>query len=328
MRLGLLHVLALSLLVAIMVVATAYVVRDPSPAAPRAEPADTSTPPAPSASPDPSTPASQPTADPTPQRAQLPMGGRTIFPEHFLVAYYGTAGTGSMGVLGESGPAEITERLRRAAAPYAASGRTVQIVYELIVTVADPYPGPDGDHSHDVARAEVRRYVQAARRNDALLVLDIQPGRSPFLPVAKRWEWALRKPWVGLALDPEWRMAPGEVPAQTIGQVGADEVNAVSSWLAELVAARDLPEKLFLLHQFRRDMVEDIARVRTRKGLAMVQHVDGFGTRRQKLSTHHRVARPGQFHLGFKLFYDEDIDIFAPPRVLRIRPNVEFVSYQ
>lgn len=262
------------------------------------------------------------------RRPQLPGGGRTIFPGRFLVAYYGTAGTGALGVLGEAPPDAITRRLRAAARPYETPDRQVQLVYELIVTVADPVAGSDGDYSHDIDRATVQRYVRAARRNDTLLVLDLQPGRTDFATVARRWRWALAKPWVGLALDPEWRMAPGQVPGRSIGQVRAAEVNRVSGWLAELAAARDLPEKVLLLHQFRTDMVLGIDRVRSRRGLATIQHADGFGTRSQKLDTYHAVARPRQFQLGFKLFYDEDTDLFAPRQVLRLRPRVDYVSYQ
>ena len=126
------------------------------------------------------------------------------------------------------------------------------------MTVADAGPGPDGDFSHDIARSLVEPYVRAARRNGALLVLDLQPGRSDFLTVAKRWRWALESPYVGLALDPEWRMGPRQVPGRTIGSVSAREVNRVSAWLAELVEARSLPEKVFMLHQFRSDMIPDI----------------------------------------------------------------------
>lgn len=259
---------------------------------------------------------------------ELPGGGRSLLPERFLVAYYGTAGTGALGVLGEAPPDRITPRLRATARPYAASGRGVQIVYELIVTIADPVSGADGDYSHDIAREKVLHYVRAAHRNNALLVLDLQPGRSDFLTVARRWAWALRDPWVGLALDPEWRMRAGQVPGRTIGQVGAPEVNRVSAWLRDLAVRRGHPEKVLVLHQFRTDMVLGIDRVRTRPGLVTIQHVDGFGSPRQKLATYHTVARPRQFHMGFKLFYDEDTVLMSPRQVLRIRPRVEYVSYQ
>ncbi len=264
-------------------------------------------------------------------RAPLPRlagGARLVFPHRFLVAYYGTAQSAALGVLGEAGPAEMTRRLRAAARPFATTTRKVRIVYELISSIADGSAGRDGNYSHFIARSLVARYVRAARRNNALLVLDLQPGRASFLPQARHFRWALRKPFVGLALDPEWRMGPNEVPAQTIGSVKAAEVNRVSRYVARLTRRRHLPQKLFMVHQFRTDMVQHIGRVRRHRRLAMVQYVDGFGSQRQKLPTYHTVARPKRFHLGFKLFYDEDSDLFTPREVRRIRPGIRFVSYQ
>lgn len=261
--------------------------------------------------------------------SELPGGGTKVFGgNRFLVAYYGTGQTGSLGVLGETDPDTMDRRLHRAARPFRKPGQPLRHVYELIVTIADAHPGPDRDYSHDIPRSEVRRYIRAAHRNDALLLLDLQPGRSSFLEAAKRWEWALRDPWVGLALDPEWRMGPRQVPAHTVGQVGAGEINRTSGWLARITRQDGLPQKLFVLHQFRTDMVERIGLVRKRPELAMVQHVDGFGTPRQKLATYRAVARPKQFTMGFKLFYDEDVRRMQSPAVHAIRPKVRFVSFQ
>ena len=71
-------------------------------------------------------------------------------------------------------------------------------------------------------------------------------------------------------------MGPDEVPGNVIGSVEAREVNATSAWLAQLVERHDLPEKLFLIHQFTDDMVDD-TRLQERPGLAMVLNADGFG---------------------------------------------------
>jgi hypothetical protein len=309
------------------------------------EPAETTAAPAPAPTPDPTpdptptaqtpTPTPTPTAEPEPPveppatPATLPGGRTKIFgDDRVLVAYYGTAGTGALGVLGETSPDRMVRRLRRAAAPFERPRSKVQIVFELIVTVADAHPGKDGDYNHDIPRAYVQRYIDAAHEHGALLLLDIQPGRAGFHSVVRRWKWALEDPYVGLALDPEWRMGRRGVPGRRIGSVSAEEVNTVSKWLKTLVAIEDLPQKLFVLHQFRTSMVRDIHLVVPRRGLALVQHVDGFGTPAQKLGTFHAVVRPRLFHLGFKLFYDEDRRLMRPGEVRRIRPQVRFVSYQ
>jgi hypothetical protein len=304
--------------------------RDPRPAAPAAgDPPVTDAP-----ADDPSEAARppayvEPAAPAIPRKPQLPGGGYRVFGHHrFLVAYYGTAQTGAMGVLGATDPATMQRRLMRAARPFREPGERLQPVYELIVTVADRSPGPDHAFSHDIPRDLVASYVRAAHRNGALLLLDIQTGRDRFPVVARRWTWALKKPWVGLALDPEWRMGPHQVPASVIGSVHAAEVNRTSLWLSRLVRRQGLPEKLFVLHQFRLSMLPDIDKIVHRPGLAMVQHADGFGTKRQKLATYHAITRPHQFRQGFKLFYHWDVHRFTPAQVRRIRPAVSFVSYQ
>lgn len=259
---------------------------------------------------------------------ELPHGGTKVFDGRILVAHYGTAGTGSLGVLGETRPAVAVRRVRKAARPFRRHGRAAVPVMELIVTVADRLPGKDRDFSHDIAREQVRRYVRAARRHKVMLVLDLQTGRSDFLKVAKRWEWALKKPWVGLALDPEWRMGRHDIPGHRIGSVTASEVNRTSRWLSRLIRRERLPQKIFMLHQFRREMISNLPRIKPRTNLAMVQHVDGFGTPGQKMSTYRHVAAPKKFHMGFKLFYDEDIRRMSAAAVKRIRPRVDFVSFQ
>ncbi len=261
-------------------------------------------------------------------QATLPLGGRSIFPEYRVVAYYGTAGNAALGVLGEDTPERILPRLRRAAKGFATPDRKVQLAYELIASVAQASPGADGDYSQMIEMRQIRRYVDAARRQKVLVVLDLQPGRGDFLTQAKQLEPFLREPHVGLALDPEWRMPKGKVPGRTIGRVSAAEVNGVSAYLAGLVERHDLPEKLFILHQFRASMLPDVTKVVRRPGLATVQHVDGFGTRSEKDATWARLRRPQQFHMGYKLFYDEDVRRYAPSDVLKFKPVPEYVSYQ
>jgi hypothetical protein len=257
-----------------------------------------------------------------------PANRESIFAHRILVAYYGTAGSGDLGVLGASSPDVMTHRLRAAARLFGTPKRTVQIVYELVASVADAHPGADGNYSHYISRSDVREYIRAAHRHQALLVLDLQPGRESFVPQARHFRWALRRPFVGLALDPEWRMGLGQVPAQTIGSVKAGEVNHVTGFVTGIVRRNSLPQKLFLIHEFRTSMVKHIGRVQLHSQLAMVQHIDGFGNRGAKLATYHTVARPGRFTMGFKLFYRQDTDLFTPREVERIHPRIDFVSYE
>jgi hypothetical protein len=272
--------------------------------------------------------AASPSPSPPPAPPELPLGGRTIFPQHRVVAYYGTAGTPGLGVLGEADPDGIVPRLRTAAAGFATPDRKLQIAFELIVTVAQRKPGADGTYSRMIDPGKIQQYVDAAARHQALVVLDVQPGRGDFLSQVRKLRPFLEQPHVGLALDPEWRMGPNQVPGKVTGSVGAAEVNAVAAYLAGIVAEKNLPQKLFLLHQFKVSMIPDIAAVTPQPGLAIVHHLDGFGTRGEKNATFNRLFQPGRFHLGYKLFYDEDVNIYTPPEVLGFAQVPDYVSYQ
>ena len=119
------------------------------------------------------------------------------------------------------------------------------------------------------------------------------------------------------------------VPGSRIGSVAAREVNRVSAWLRDLVdAQRAAAEAVRAAPVPDRHDPTTSAPIEPRRGLVMVQHVDGFGTPGQKLDTFHAVARPRQFLMGFKLFYDEDIRRMRAGDVRRIGPKVRFVSFQ
>jgi hypothetical protein len=200
---------------------------------------------------------------------------------------------------------------------------------ELIAVVASYAPGPGDRYSTRQEDKVVRRYLRAARRAKALLILDIQPGRSDFFTETLRLRKWLKEPDVGLALDPEWRMAPGQVPGKVIGAVGSREVNATSAWLEQLVERHNLPQKLFLIHQFTNDMVDD-TRLKERPRLAMVLNADGFGGQAIKKAKYHAFTRSPRkfFHEGFKLFYREDTDLMKPRQVLRLHPPPDVVIYE
>jgi hypothetical protein len=271
--------------------------------------------------------AEEPAAAP-PAPVELPRGGRGIFPHHRVVAYYGAPQSEELGALGIGSPAAATRRLERQAKPYGRPGRPVLPALELIAVIANRDAGADGRYRTRQPDAVIRRYLRAARRAKALLLLDIQPGASDFFTEATRLERWLREPDVGLALDPEWRVAPGQVPGEVIGRVDSREVNAVTAWLAQLTREADLPEKLVVLHQFTDDMVDDTT-LKPRDGLQIVLNADGFGTRPVKKSKYDAFTRraPG-FEPGLKLFYKEDVGLMTPRQVLALRPPPDFVVYE
>ena len=269
------------------------------------------------------------TPTPTPEPlAELPRGGRTILPDYRVVAYYGAPQDRQLGALGIGTPAQAARRLERQAKPYGRTTRPVLPALELIAVVAAAHPGPGDRYNLRQPDSVIRRYLKAARRAKALLILDIQPGRSDFFTEARRLRKWLKEPDVGLALDPEWRMAADQVPGQVIGSVDAREVNATTAWLDQLVTRYKLPQKLLLVHRFTDDMVPS-AQLKPRRGLAYVINVDGFGTQSLKVAKYKRFAADAkQFRRGFKLFYEEDEHTMTPSQVMRLVPRPDVVVYE
>ena len=262
------------------------------------------------------------TAPPLPE---LPRGGRRLFPHYRVVGFYGMP---NLDALGAGSPEVVGRRLLRVARSYARPGRPVLPMFELIATIAHPFPTPSGLYRTRQDDEVVRRYLQAVRRIDGILVLDVQPGRADFVDELRHWERYLRLPDVGVALDPEFSMGPGQVPGRQLGRTDAAAINRASAYVAGIVRRHRLPQKLFMVHQFRDSMIGDKARVATRPGLAFAWNADGFGVRSAKLEDYRSYTRDRRFHPGLKLFYDNDVDLMTPREVLRLEPAPLVVNYQ
>jgi hypothetical protein len=269
------------------------------------------------------------TARPHPKALpQLPRGGRTLLPDYRVVAYYGAPQDPGLGQLGIGTPAHAVKLLLAQAKGYERKTRPVMPALELLAVIADRDPGPEGLYSTRQPDSIIRRYYDEAKRAKALLILDIQPGRSDFFTEATRLRKWLKYPDVGLALDPEWRMDRGQIPGQVIGHVGAREVNATSDWLAQLTAKYHDPQKLLLIHEFTDRMVPE-RQLKPRPGLAYVLNVDGFGTQSLKIAKYKGFAAQMQgFDRGFKLFYHEDTDTMTPAEVMHLQPRPDVIVYE
>jgi hypothetical protein len=264
--------------------------------------------------------------------AELPGGGDRIFEGKTYVALYGHPGTRALGVLGEQGTTATIRRARKTAATYRPhTSRTVVPALEIIATVASRSAGADGDYSAESSVASLRPLVDAAGRSGVYVVLDLQPGRSDFLSQAKRYRALLMEPHVGLALDPEWRLKPGQRHLRQIGSVSAAEINRVADWLADLTREAGLPQKMLLLHQFRTSMITDRASLDTSHDeLAIVVQMDGLGSQPAKRDTWQAIRRnaPDGVVFGWKNFIDEDRPMLGPKATMAISPEPRWVSFQ
>lgn len=264
---------------------------------------------------------------------QLPGDGQVMFPGHRLVALYGHPGTPGLGALGQQDLAASVARARRLARAYRSLSRGVPVVpaFEIIATVAEGSPGPSGDYSYETPVSQLTPWVRRAADDGIYVVLDLQPGRASLLDQAKHYQSLLREPNVGLALDPEWKLQPGQLPLQQIGHLDIGEVNAVVSWLASLTARYRLPQKVLVLHQFRSSMIMDEGRLDTgNDDLAIVLHMDGQGTPGDKQQTWDNVIgrAPRGVFFGWKNFFVKDTPMLSSRATMDRDPVPVMISYQ
>ena len=258
---------------------------------------------------------------------RLPGGATQIFPKHRVVSLYGAPQMRAT-VLGRLSASEAVRRVRYETSRYRTPGRKPAVpAFELVVTIATADRGRDGLYRSRQSQATIARYLRAARQAKARLILDIQPGRSPFtseLRALHRW---LREPDVDLALDPEWNVGPRGVPGRTEGSVDRRMVNRVSYELANIVRSYKLPQKLLVVHQFRRESVRRRSQIKVRSRVATTLSFDGIGSARAKRAGYRSLSAPQLFN-GFCLFYRLDRGLMSPASVLRLDPRPDYVLYQ
>ncbi len=267
-------------------------------------------------------------------RLQLPRGGTTLFPDHRIVGFCGTPGAPALGRMTGELAAPTKELLAQADAYSGTKRRKVLPALELIAVVGQGTAGDDGLWRRRVPDEVVDRYLQSARSAKALLLLDIQPGRSDFLTEARHFDRWLREPEVGLALDPEWAMKGKERPGETFGQTSGTMIDSVADYLSKLVRDNGLPEKVLVYHRVTNRVVQDTDRIGSHRGVAIVQSIDGIGSKAAKLRTYRLIAdeKPRSVLSGIKLFFDEDTRggkrLMTPAEVLSLRPEPVYVMYE
>lgn len=271
----------------------------------------------------------------TPAKATLPGGGRTLFPQHRLVGYCGMPGAPALGELGVTSDlqGQVDKMLTKIAA-YKQPQRAVLPVMEMIATVVHPFPGKDGMYRERLSQALVQQWSDTAKKNGALLLLNIQPGRADLLDEAKAYAQWLKQPHISLALDPEWAIGPGQKPGKVFGTTTGAKVDQVAKFISGIVAENDLPEKPLVVHVLRRSVFTDEAGLHEHPGVVTIKSVDGIGVPADKLKAYAAVMKgtPSFIRPGFKLFFGEDVraggPLMTPEEVLALTPSPDYVMYE
>ena len=134
-----------------------------------------------------------------------------------------------------------------------------------------------------------------------------------------------------MALDPEWKLQPRQLPLRQIGSVSITEVNGVVNWLAQLTAQDRLPQKLLVLHQFKLGEIGNEQHLAANHDdLAIVMNMDGQGTPAMKQQTWNAVtsAAPPGVPFGWKNFLVNDQPMLNPSQTMKSTPQPVMISYQ
>ena len=185
--------------------------------------------------------------------------------------------------------------------------------------VAQAEQTADGTHIRRLDAAGLLPWVDTAREENVLLILDSQIGWSDALTETKRLEQWLTLPFVHLALDPEFALKPGAAPGTAIGTLDAASVNAVQAYLGDLVRREGLPRKMLMLHQFMDHMLTGTASYAADPDIEIVVDFDGFGPAGAKIDGYARHAvAPYSERPAIKIFTEHDTPVMDPVEVARL----------
>ena len=256
----------------------------------------------------------------------------SLLPDHRIVAFYGNPLSKRMGVLGELDADTMLARLERKATEWAAadSGQKVLPALHLIAIVAQGYPGPARKYRLQMPDSIIERVAGWAESRGWLLILDIQPGLSSVEAELPYLVPFLKRPYVHLALDPEFAMKDGHLPGRDwMGNMDASEVNHAVDVLARIVEEQQLPPKVLVVHRFTYNMLKRASLIKRDPRVQVVIDMDGYGSPGSKMGAYRWfvVRHPVQF-TGFKLFFKNDKPMLTPEEVLELYPKPMYIQYQ
>jgi hypothetical protein len=200
---------------------------------------------------------------------------------------------------------------------------------ELIASVAQGSPGPDGLYLQRTPPAIIEQYAQLAQQNNMLLLLDVQIGRGTVAADVRAIEPFLKRPYVHLAIDPEFAVKPGQVPGDEFGSIDASDIIGAAQTLADIVTQNGIGDKVLLVHQFVPSMITNKQLLKPMPHVELVLNVDGFGSAKVKEDDYHLLVtdEPIQYG-GMKLFYKQDDPLMPPEQVLSLTPAPAVVIFQ
>ena len=261
----------------------------------------------------------------------VPVLPGALLPTSRIVAFYGNPLSTGMGILGAIPPEQMLNKLAATAKEWAAADSThaVRPALQLIATVAQGHQGADGLYRVRHSDSLIAKVAGWAESRNWLMFLDVQVGWSTVPAELQRFIPWLRKPWVHLALDPEFAMYDGRIPGKKFGTLDAKEINYAIDFLARIVEEEHLPPKVLVVHRFTDDMLTNYKLIKRDPRVQVVIDMDGNGGPAVKKHMYDIIVAPHPVQFtGFKLFYKQDQPMMSLAAVLALQPIPLYIQYQ
>lgn len=277
-----------------------------------------------------------------------------LLPAHRVVAFYAIPNAEATGPAYEL-TTSMLEHLRAQGAAYQRldPAHPVQLGIDLVVSIPDAFPGPEGTYSHHLDSATIQSYITFCQKHGLILFLDLDFGLAPiakernfFLPYLEHY------PFVQMAIDPEWMFPRHDgIPGINLSNVRASDLNSTIETLAMLPMKYHVPRKILLIHQYRPDgdslknpYDAEQAEIANKRDLLndprvdVVIHVDSVGgylgdqtdkTQQYSIWVGQDMKEYHNFRYGgFKLFYQiEAKTLMTPQQVLALKPPPMVITY-
>lgn len=248
-----------------------------------------------------------------------------------LVVFYGSPLHEGLGILGMFSPEDAAQRVRSQAAVYDEinGDRGAVGALDVIYALAMDEPTDNGLYLRYLPDEVVERYIRVAEEYDLQLFLDLQIGRGDIVEEVRKIERFLVNPRVHVAIDPEYAVGPYGAPIVTPGQMSGSEINAAQDYVAELVRAQGLPQKMVVVHQYIEDTIVNGEETRKVPEVDLILNMDAFGPTDAKRERYHFfAARPYAYNKGFNIFLKQDERVMSEQEVLELTPQPDIIFYQ
>lgn len=270
-----------------------------------------------------------------PVKTAFPLPG-ALLPFKRIIAYYGNLYSTRMGVLGEYPEAQMLQMLQDECKKWQKADSSLQVVPALhyIAVTAQGSPGAGGTYRLRMPFAQIDKVIKMAEKINALVFIDIQVGLSTLQKEVPEFEKYFKMPHVHFGIDPEFSMKGGQAPGKVVGTFDAADINYTTEYLAKIVKDNNLPPKILVVHRFTKNMVTNTKQIKMRPEVQIVMDMDGWGHQARKINTYRQFIYPEPVQFtGFKLFYKNDLKeanshVMTPDEVLKLKPAPVYIQYQ